>query len=161
MLTPFSKYVKSTIRAINYGIEECTDDNGVIRYALSYNGFTYSQWMSESEIYFFAYGVSRALHAVNEEWRIDRALEEMAKEEEAAKAKMCVDAAKGEEHHDCCGKCVEGHQCCCGKCVEGHNEYVVLEGESTFACMFADAMAVLDELSDMVESRRRSKGKDK
>lgn len=150
-----SKYVVSTIKAIGYAIEEYLTDGGDTVYALTYNGFLHSDWMTHLEIEAFAHGVSRALHHVGAEWRIDRVLEEMAKKEEAEKAKRCVDTAKkddaaeGEEHHDCCGECVEGH-----------NEYVVLEGESAFACMFADAMAMLDELSDMVESRKRATGKD-
>lgn len=154
MSKQLSKYVVSTIKAIGYDIEEHTNQYGITHYALTHNGFLHSDWMDLTEIDAFAHGVSRALHAVNAEWRIDRALEEMAKEE-AEKAKCCVDttkkddAAEGEEHHDCCGKCVEGH-----------NEYVVLDGESAFACMFADAMAMLDELSDMVESRKHSDDKD-
>lgn len=156
MSKQLSKYVVSTIKAIGYDIEEHVNHHDTTYYVLTYNGFPHSQLMSETEIYAFAHGVSRALHAVNGEWRIDRVLEEMAKKEQAEKAKCCVDttkkddAAEGEEHHDCCGECIEGH-----------NEYVTLEGESAFACMFADAMAVLDELSDMVESRKHSDGKDK
>lgn len=166
MSKQLSKYVVSTVKAIGYDIEEHVNHHDTTYYALTYNGFPHSQLMSETEIYAFAHGVSRALHAVNGEWRIDRVLEEMAKKEEAEKAKRCVDttkkddAAEGEEHHDYCDKCDEEHHGCCGKCVEGHNEYVVLDGESAFACMFADAMAVLDELSDMVESRKCSDGKD-
>lgn len=155
MSKQLSKYVVSTVKAIGYDIEEHVNHHDTTYYALTYNGFPHSQLMSETEIYAFANGVSRALHAVNGEWRIDRVLEEMAKKEQAEQAKRCVnttkkdDAAEGEGHHDCCGECVEGH-----------NEYVVLEGESAFACMFADAMAMLDELSDMVESRKRSDDKD-
>lgn len=155
MSKQLSKYVVSTVKAIGYDIEEHVNQYGTTYYALTYNGFHHSQLMSESEIYAFAHGVSRALHAVSAEWRIDHVLEEMFKKEQAEKAKHCIDttkkddAAEGEEHNGCCGKCVEGH-----------NEYVVLDGESAFACMFADAMAMLDELSDMVESRKHSDDKD-
>lgn len=157
MSKQLSKYVVSTIKAIGYDIKEYNTDEGDTVYALTYNGFLHSDWMTLLEIEAFAHGVSRALHAVKGEWHINRALEDMAKEEEAAKAKMCVDAAKGEECQGCCDKCAGGHS----ERVEGHNEYVVLEGESAFTGMFADAMDVLDELSAMVESRKRSDGKDK
>lgn len=156
MSKQLSKYVVSTIKAIGYDIKEYNTDEGDTVYALTYNGFLHSDWMVLTELEAFAHGVSRALHAVNAEWRIDRVLEEMAKKEEAEKAKHCVDttkkddAAEGEGHHDCCCKCVGGH-----------NEYVVLEGESAFACMFTDALTALDELYDMVASRKRSEGKDK
>lgn len=155
MSNQLSKYVVSTVKAIGYDIEEHVNQYGITHYALTHNGFLHSDWMDLTEIYAFAHGVSRALHAVSAEWRIDRVLEEMAKKEGADKAKCCVDttkkddAAEGEEHHGCCGECVEGH-----------NEYVVLEGESAFDCMFVDAMAMLNELSDMVESRKRTTDKD-
>lgn len=159
MSKQLSKYVVSTIKAIGYDIEERDNPHGITQgityYALTHNGFLHSDWMTLPEIEAFAHGVSRALHYTGHEHLIAKVLDDMHKKEQAEKAKCCVDtaekehAAEGEEHHDCCGKCVEGH-----------NEYVVLEGESAFACMFADAMSVLDELSDMVESRRRASGKD-
>lgn len=160
MSKQLSKYAIATVKAIGYDIEERVNPHGITNhtltyYALTYNGFLHSDWMDLTELEAFAHGVSRALHYVGAEWRIDRVLEEMAKKEQAEQAKRCVDttkkddAAEGEEHHDCCGKCVKGH-----------NEYIVLEGNSAFACMFADAMAVLDELSDMVDSRKRSDDKD-
>lgn len=159
MSKQLSKYVVSTIKAINYDIEEYHTDEGDTVYALTYNGFLHSDWMTRLEIEAFAHGVSRALHAVNGEWRINRALEDMAEEEEVAKAKMCADAAKGEECHGCCDKCAEGHNEYV--ILEGHNEYVVREGDCAFACMFSDALSALDELYNMVESRKRSDGKDK
>lgn len=158
MSKQLSKYVVSTIKAIGYDIKEYLTDEGDTVYALTYNGFLHSDWMMPLEIEAFAHGVSRALHYTGHDHLIAKVLDDMCKKEraeKAKKAKCCVDttekehAAEGEEHHDCCGKCVEGH-----------NEYVVLEGESAFACMFADAMSVLDELSDMMESRRRASGKD-
>lgn len=150
MYRPLYKYVTSTIRAIGYDIELSTDSDGSVRYALSHNGFLHSEWMSGSELDVFAHGVSRALHAVNDEWRIERALEEMAKEEEAEKAQRHdntpnkYNVAEDEEHHDCCGKCVEGH-----------NEYVELEynGHSMsggLAYMFGESLSTLDELLSII-----------
>lgn len=160
MSKQLSKYVVSTIKAINYDIEEYHTDEGDTVYALTYNGFLHSDWMTHLEIEAFAHGVSRALHAVNGEWRINQVLEDMAKEEEAAKAKMCVDTAKGEEcqGQGCCDKCAEGHS----ECVEGHNEYVVLEGDCAFACVFSDALSALEDVCDLIDNaHRHSKGKDK
>ena len=151
MYRPLYKYVTSTIRAIGYDIELSTDRDGSVRYALSHNGFLHSEWMSGAELDAFAHGVSRALHAVNGEWRIERALEEMAKEEEAKKAQRSDattkkdDAAEGKEHHDRCSKRVEGH-----------NEYVELEDDGLsmsggLVCMFGESLSALDELFSIIE----------
>lgn len=151
MYRPLYKYVTSTIRAIGYDIELSTDRDGSVRYALSHNGFLHSEWMSGAELDVFAHGVSRALHAVNGEWRIERALEEMAKEEEAEKAQRHNDVtnkddtAEDKEHHDRCSKRVEGH-----------NEYVELEDDGLsmsggLVCMFGESLSALDELFSIIE----------
>ena len=151
MYRPLYKYVTSTIRAIGYDIELSTDSDGSVCYALSHNGFLHSEWMSGAELDAFAHGVSRALHAVNGEWRIERALEEMAKEKEAGRTQRPNDTTKkddvaeGEERQDRCSK----H-------VEGHNEYVELEGNGLsmsggLVCMFGKSLSALDELLSIIE----------
>ena len=156
MSDKLSKYVVSTVKAIGYDIEEHVNQHGITHYALTYNGFLHSDWLDLTEIEAFAHGVSRALHCVGGEWRINKALDEIYEKEQAEKAKRCVDpdekfnAAEGKEH-----------QCCCGKYVEGNIEYTVLEGQSAFDAMFSDAMAVFDELEGLMEKHhKRTSDKD-